>query len=547
MSEGGNSTSHDTEAASSQGLTYLAEHQDHWLERIVLPWLAVAFTSGVLTLLRQFILLFFGGVSVPWWVLLLGGLAALESVYLTPLQIKARAPVTTRILELGVFLVLTYVLLYWDSGGGLPLFPFSVLKQPEVYVPLGLVAFGWVQGGGFGRQLLTLGTLKDVQVDHTGHNLTWEQEAMLSQHSADRGRASAASELARKLLFYCAAFAFTAAIATEVVGASSEWQRLTIWPLGIVLAAGLALQGGVYLYRMRTIWREAQVQVEPRIDVSWMAGLAVAAGGAALIGILLPGNLSPLRFAQVMEVIGKLLGPLLDMDTAPERQPPSVQAPEATQGPPPLLQDPEAAAGLVQILLLLAALVLIGGLVLLVVGAVLALFARSELERLPAMLRLPLLVYLYVKRTLLQILRWGRAAVGGAKRSLRSWQAAPRADDEEGSSRWEETQPPSAFTLYVRHLFVALVRLATQNGAPLRPGQTPTEYGRQLEQKFSNTAVPIRFLVQVYGEVRYSRRTIRESLRTNLDTAWAEIKKSITRDEDHSESKERNNGRNLKT
>lgn len=520
----------DAQASTSGGgepavLALLAAHQSHWLERILLPALAVGFTTCILTLARSYVLILAPTVTVPAWVPLAGSFAALESVYLTPLLRKARAPVTTRVIELGLLLAAVYLLLRVSGRPDLlPVLPFSVWRKPQVYVPLLLVAFGWLQGGAFGDQFLSLGSLRDVQVSYTSGNLSWEQEALLSRHRADTGRASAVSYLSRKVLFYPFIFGLLAAIVVEGFPNRLTQQPGWAWPVLLatsgMLLTGLAMQGCVYLYRMETIWREAQVEVDRDLPSQWVFGLFLFLMVLVGAGTVLPAGLSPLRFTNVMYWLGSRLSPLLEFGFGNQRT--TSTGPDSSMPGLNLAfsQDTSFILGLIQLAVMLVTGAACVAVLLVVIGALVAAFVGSEIEKLPALIRLPVLIYLWIRSLVLQLVFYGKRAVKASRRYLRSAHPAGSQTDQEGEHTADGAAPPSALALYVRHLFLSMVRLGQRHGVPKTPGQTPIEYGRAMERMFEPVREHVEQLTALYIQARYSLRPLHESVRAAAKSAW---------------------------
>ena len=509
-------------------MEYLAQRQSHWMEQLVLPALATIFVAATVMVMREFLQIFLPALGIPPWVVLAAAAAALEGVWLTPILIKARTPVTTRVLELAVILAGTYLLLYLGSKGALPPSPLAVWRESKVYVPVLLVTFGWLEGCSLGGQFFTLGTLRDIQSDYSQGNLSWEQEAMFSQYRADLGRVSVVGQMTRKVLGWLACFALAGAIAIEVAasrGFPLEWKPSLVLSAALLVASGLALQGCVYLYRLQTIWRESRVQVDGALPGRWLSGLLVTATGVVGFCLLVPGPWPILPFTAVMQWLGRLLAPITRLEGT-WSNPAEVAAPPAGQSPSPWLAE-DVEAPLLESLLFLLLILLVLGTILAMVGAVVVMFIGEEIARVPGLLRLPLLIFLHLRRCYALLLRWGRRTLKGLvpRPSGLKDRSRTAAEPIKGEFSWDQG-PPSTLSLYLRYVFVALAKRAKSYGAARARHQTAQEYGSRLKQVFSQYQDAVAIIVQAYQEARYGYYLPQAGVRDRVEAAWTEIQGS---------------------
>ncbi|NLY52786.1 MAG: hypothetical protein GX063_07745 [Firmicutes bacterium] len=140
-------------------LVQLAARQ-HWMDRFVLPILAVIFTLSLLLLARQYLAILAPGVDIPGWLVTAGGLLALESVYAAGFHLRLRTPMGLRVIELVLMLLPVYAGL-WAGGMGQK-YSFLSLKSfrdPHLLLPLGLAVFAWGFARGYGGGFARLGDI----------------------------------------------------------------------------------------------------------------------------------------------------------------------------------------------------------------------------------------------------------------------------------------------------------------------------------------------------------------------------------------------------
>lgn len=523
------------------GLVTLARYQGHWVERFTLPLLAVVFTVALLTLLRHSLLSFLFSLNVPFWVLAVGGAASIENVYVAPLMVKARAPFTLRFLDFSTWMVATYALLRLAAGVGEGLsLSWSAIKSPEVYPSLALVGFAWYLGGSFGKQFLYLGSLTDLVGDTGAGALSWEQEAIMSEYTVDRGRIHAMTEFSRRVLYYPFLFSLLAAVAFELnkasLARSQGWSWTPLLAMAVLLLSGLALQGYVYLYRLQTIWREARVQPVNGLVSAWSKNLTCIVLLTVLLAVLLPAGISPISFEKLMDWfarVGSGLSAFQPLSTSPESGAPSVSSAPFAGGLDST--EPSLLEALIPLLFMLLQVLFFVAALLAFLGFCLVTLISNELERFSGLMRIPVLVYLWAREVVRQISsslrllghRGGRVVRFLVERSQQRFSSIPAGVGEDVHE--EPGQEPSAVALYVRYLFRRLVRLAAKQGYGPQAAQTPSEYSHYLAAKLDrNSYTVLQELTKWYTEARYSSHPLPDRLRAEVKMLFEAIQSAIS-------------------
>lgn len=513
----------------------LTRYQTHWLERFLLPLLAVGFSITVLSLVRLFAPVFLPQVSLPGWLFWVGLLVALEGVYTSGFHIKARSPFTLILAELFFILGIVYLLLRLSGAAtSYPFFSLTALKQPDIYVPLLLILLGRHLAVSSGQRFVRIGNIEQEIGDRAAATLSWEQESLMSEHNVETGRAQAVGYFARRVLFYSFMVCLLSAIAVESyshrVAAMSGWSRSVTIGTVFLLLFGFSIQGCIYFYRLQTIWRKGGIQVSPHLPGQWLKSSALFILGIILMASLLPANLSPLNFTQLVQTVFTALAPVLNMTPSPRRDVVSHTTPSFSGSQ---AMQPGELSWLTAFLsfLMICVTALLAGLALLsLIGFLLLTFLGKEWERLQGLARIPVLFYFWVKDTFSQLIRLLRAGVQQGKQvvaSLRAKRKEAKAYMADSFRPEQKGPPPSAPALYVRHLFVALIHTAARYGLGVKPGQTALEYTGELERHVGDADGNLQTLARWYQEARYSSHRLTGSIKPVVRAAWQQVVAAI--------------------
>ena len=516
-------------------IMHLAKQQGHWLERLTMPGLASIFTISLLILGRQYLVIMAPQVCVPRWVIAAGAIAAVESIYAAGMHLRLRTPVSLRILELLAILSLVYVgLRIGRTGGEYPFFSSLIWRNPDVLLPLLLVAGAWSLARGYGQAFVGLGDIAREVGDQGAQTFSWETESYLSDYQVSEGRSRTATYFTRRFLFYASLSCVLNAIVIE--GFPERLAQLTGWSnltnlatLGL-LFSGLLLQACVYLYRLQVIWQEVRIPVGPELPSQWVWSSIGFIGLVLLLGSIVPAGLSPLSFSRTMAALGRWLGKTMEF-SVPQQQPGGGTAYTPSPG---LTGVPEAGvfSWLVAIFYFIMSFVMVVvvlGVVAALVGLVLLTFFRDEWEKLHGLFRIPVYVYLWSRETLRQLLRLISI---GARRGKVLWNRLHRAEPvrqvERGTRRQlHRRAPPTAAALYVRYLFGLLIEAAGRHGMAPGLGETPLEYSASLGSKLHTAQEELELLTDSYLEARYSEHDLPADTGRLVDTWWKAVMAAI--------------------
>ncbi|NLY30847.1 MAG: DUF4129 domain-containing protein [Firmicutes bacterium] len=514
-------------------LAQLAVRQ-HWMDRFILPLLAVVFTLSILLLARQYLAVLAPAVYIPGWLVAAWGLLALESVYAAGFHLRLRTPISLRILEFALMLLPVYWGL-WAGGIGQS-YSFLSSKSfgdPQLLVPLGLAVFAWGFARGYGIVFAGLGDIARDVGDQGAATFSWETESYFSDYRIGRERSRAVDYFTRRLLFYAFLICLFDALVIEAfpdrLTAMPNWRGATGFVVVLMLFSGLVLQACVYLYRLHSIWREVGISVQGDLSKQWLwASLAFVSLVIAL-ALILPWGVSPFDFTAAMGMMTRWLEGGFKMPVPQQgiEQPafvPPVRKPPMEAGSGSWL----AAALYLALMLLLTLLVL--GVALAIIGLVIIGFLQEEWERLPALLRLPVYIYLWVKETAAQLMAvLAAGAAEGKKLVGRLRQAGSRLTSavhkEEKDSR--KGSSPSTPALYIRHLFVLMVEDAKQGGLSPKVDHTPLEYAEDLAKHLGKGQEDLEEFTEYYLKARYSREELSTDVCSAADVLWQRVMAAI--------------------
>jgi len=510
-------------------LAQLAARQ-HWMDRFVLPLLAVLFTFSIALAARQYLAVFFPSVKLPGWVVAAAGFLALESVYAAGLHLRLRTPLSLRALEFALLLLPVYGGLWAAEMREKHAFlSLSSFRDPRLFIPLGLAAFAWSFARDYGVVFARLGDIARDVGDQGAATFSWEGEAYFSDYAVGQERSRAVGYFTRRLLFYAFLACLCEALVIEAfphrAAGLPGWRRITSLGVVLMLFSGLLLQACVYLYRLHSIWREVGIKVQGDLIPQWLRAGFVFVCLVTAAALLLPWGLSPFSFTAGVQSIGNWLAggfrmPLPEQGVVqPSFGPPVTAAPLAEGGGSWL-----ALVLYFGLSLILA--VTIVGMVLGIIGLLIIGFLQDEWERLPALLKLPAYVYLWLKETAAQLLALAaRGLTKGSRLAARFQRISSRFASAvtEREKPVRQRVPPSTFALYIRHLFVLMVEAAQAGGLPPKASHTPLEYTQGLAQHLGCGQQELEEFTQYYLKARYSGKGLSEDIRPVVDALWQQI------------------------
>ncbi|NLJ26157.1 MAG: hypothetical protein GX354_12180 [Firmicutes bacterium] len=515
-------------ANKPNGILQLARQQAHWLERFILPGLAGIFTISLLILARQYLAILVPRVFVPYWVMVVGAIASWESIYAASFHIRLRTPISLRVAEFALIIGLVYGgLRIGGVGEEGSLFSSGVWRDPEILVPLLLVAGAWSLARGYGQVFVRLGDIAREVGDQGAVTFSWETESYLSDYQMRSDRAKAVGYFTRRFLFYVTlACIFNAIIIegfSERLLPLAGWQRVTSLATVGLLFSGLLLQASVYLYRLRVIWQEVRIPVDTGIPRDWLWSSVVFIGLVLLVAVLLPSGLSPLNFSRTMEMLAGWMARGMDFSLPPKEHSGSTTytSPMGQMG----LPETGTFSWLVAVLYFLFSLllvVLVVGAIAALVGLVLFAFFKDEWERLHGLARIPIYIYLWFRETIGQLFALLSTGARRSRELFGRWSGAKplsRSDDALGQRQGRAS--PSAPALYIRHLFTLLIEAAVGSGLVQYPtSQTPLEYSKDLGTRLGCVEEELGLLTDYYLRARYSQADFPRDSRSIVKDIW---------------------------
>ena len=509
----------------------LARQQGHWLERFILPGLASVFTISLLILARQYLLVLAPGIIVPRWVLMVGAISAVESIYAAGFHLRIRTPISFRLAEFVFVLGLVYAGLRIEGAGQESAFFSSVIwRDPQIFVPLLLVAGAWSLARGYGQTFVWLGDIAREVGDQGAATFSWETESYLSDFQISSGRARAVSYFTRRFLFYvCLACVCNAIIIEgfpERLVPLVYWSRWTSLATVSLLLSGMLLQACVYLYRLRVIWQEVGVPVDADLPRQWLWSSVAFVALVLIVAVILPAGLSPLNFHDTMEMFARWIGAGMQFSLPQQDHGSSTSytPPPASMGPPEVGRF----TWLMAILYFVMSTILVSlvvGAVAALIGLVLLTFFRDEWEKLHGLARIPIYIYLWVRETIRQLISLLKAGTRRGKQLFRRLQRArPTLPTGEDTGKvLPRRASPSAPALYIRHLYTLLIETAGQYGLRLHPSQTPLEYSAGLSGHLDTAQEELGLLTDYYLKARYSRHDFSPEIRPFIDALWKTV------------------------
>ena len=521
---------------------FLGRMQNHWLDQVVLPAAAVGFSWAAMALARRYLVFFLPETAVPAWVVLAGVPCALFGVYSASLLSRARGPILLHAAEAVGMVAVLYVLLRLSgAAAGTPFFSTAALRHPQVAGSAAVVLLGWFLAITAGKRFARIGTVSESVERQAEAERLWILPAMTSPFFLFEQREAATDYFGRRTLG-CTVVAALLAAAAEGAGPPGELPALWHWSTALgtawLLFFGLVQQGCVYLYTFRATWDEATVVAAPRFVENWVRNTAVLAALVVVAALLLPAGFAPFDFAETAQRIATWLTTLLSMGVVvfnrmgrqrPDRgaelhEPPAGAAPEGFD----LVGGASAAVSLSVFALAIAATAFL-------IAAVVVLVLRGEWRRLGSLARLPAVILYWATDLVAHLgflLRaafdWFLALLGGLGR-LAPEEARARREERRRIRRRarggvEEEALPD---VYMRRLFVRLIRAAKAQGVALRPEQTPFEFASEVKRSAEGVDPQVDLLAERYVEVRYGRRTVAPS--TVLERAWNDVVAALRR------------------
>ncbi len=516
---------------------FLGRSQDHWLEQVVLPGLAAGFATAAMLLARSFVV-FLGGVEAPSWIVIYGALVALAGTYSGNFLVRARAPFLTHVVEGAAIAVVGYTFLRL-GGAAAPATFFSneSLSYPQVYLPLGIVLFGWYLAVSAGRRLARIGSVNRSVAEQAQEERAWVPQAITSPAALIEERRSVVWYFTRRTLGYTllAGLFVGAAFDSDLVWEPGwmVWRWAVAAGMVGLLFCGLALQGCVFIYRLRESWVEAQISISPQFVEHWVKSTLILTSTVLLAALLLPSGFALFDFVTTAESLSVWFAWFLSQGV-------EIFNRYALQGarpsPTPVPSTQSGGGGFIEgasaFLTLLLAAVAVAATALVALG-IIVLLLRGEWRKLSGILRLPVILIYWVRGILKHFRLFFAAAVawlvrllervpgGGAREKdrARDRRRRSRKRDEEAEERL-----PAA---YVRRLFVQLIRAAERHGVRLRPDQTPYEFAAWVKREFDGVDQELDLLADRYVEARYGRRLVEPSSR--LEEAWRRVSDRLRR------------------
>jgi hypothetical protein len=305
-------------------------------------------------------------------------------------------------------------------------------------------------------------------------------------------------------------------------------------PVLLYFALGIALLSQARYSVTVTGWRLQGIPVQPRLGHRWLAWTLVFLVGVALVALLLPTRyfigpllalwsvFSLLSYAilSVLMFLWFLLMSFLSL-LLPTIPPP--EEPAVPIQPLPLPETPPVAGGGPSWLSVVASAIFWTTIVLIVVYALYR-FARDRMELLEREEGTPATWWE-------RVLTWLRGV-------WRRWQGWRRGVVQRLAERREARRRPRGiiqrflgFSLrglspreLVRYFYLSVARRAAGAGQPRRPGQTPYEYQRSLQEQFPEMEPDLTGLTDAFLAARYSPEPVEEKDAQEVKPLWQRIK-----------------------
>jgi hypothetical protein len=308
-------------------------------------------------------------------------------------------------------------------------------------------------------------------------------------------------------------------------------------PILLYFALGIALLSQARYSVTVTGWRLQGIPVQPTLGRRWLAWALVFLLAVSLVALLLPTHyfLGPL--VALLSVLGLLYYAILAVLTflyflilsLLSLFFPSMPAPQEPATPFQPLPLPEAApaevggAAWLQVVVSVVFWVTI----LAIVGYALYLFARDRLE-------------LLERGEGAQATWWGRV-LAWLRGVWRRWWGWRQGVAQRLAQRREARRALSGirqrlrfFSLrglspreLVRYFYLSAMRRAGDAGQPRRPGQTPLEYQRSLQERFPELEPDLTGLTDAFVAARYSAEPVEEEDAREVKPLWQRIKVAL--------------------
>ncbi|NLK08120.1 MAG: DUF4129 domain-containing protein [Firmicutes bacterium] len=511
-------------------LQEMALGSSHPLNRIIMPLLAAGLVTSLLTIARQFSMVFWSAVEIPAWLIILSGGIALFSVYTTEIHLKMRTPLSLRGLEFVLVMVFAYILLHFTGhGDNYGLLSLAWFRDLSMLGSMFFPAAAWLFARGYGQTFVYLGDIARDVGDQGAVTFSWEAESLLSEYRVTRERTHAVSYFVRRFLFYGLVCCIASAVAIDTF--ANRLRLLPYWHLATSLAVlgylftGMMLQASVYLYRLQVIWQKVGIRIEQKLPRQWLWSSTGFIVLMLLFAVSVPTVLSPFNLSETVESLGSWLGRGLDfalpqgeVSSQPSHGNDASMA--VGDGKSDLLSK---IVGLFYFLMSIFMTLAVLGIGLGVIGMVLMGIFQKEWERFGGLARLPVFVYMWLKNMFAVIKKLFRLAVRRGKglmdKSTMILSKTPKAPAPGGIPA-RPGRSPSAPALYIRHLFVELVGFLDKHGIGPKANETALEYGLHIGRTFPEAKIEIHKLTDLYLLARYSLCDFSTETKLAAKTLW---------------------------
>ncbi len=325
--------------------------------------------------------------------------------------------------------------------------------------------------------------------------------------------------------------------ASAVVHATVDSVQVLALPVLLYFALGIALLSQARYSVTLTGWRLQGIPVQRTLGRRWLVWALVFLLAVALVALALPTHyfVGPLLavwsvlgllyyvIVSVLTILYLLLMSLLTLLFPTSRL---LEEPPAPLEPLPLPEGTPVGGGTLAWLQILGSIVFWITILIIAVYAVYR-FARDRLELLgPA------------EGT--EATWWGRLLfwLRGVWQRWRAWRqgVAQRLAEQRQARRWRETigERLRRFSLrglspreLVRYFYLSAARRAADAGQPRRPGQTPYEYQRSLQERFPELEPDLTGLTDAFLAARYSAEPVEEGDAQTVKPLWQRIKVAL--------------------
>lgn len=501
---------------------------ERW-RRFYLPVLVIIFSLSSLVLATEVVLLFAPHLFLPLEFLFLLGLLFSVEGALVGSSISPRTPFTWRLLELFAIYLLAFLLVnIYDPRLGVAV-TWSAMTDLNVLTFFGLLAFAWYLATSGGQELAGMDRVVAHLGDQKISTLSWETESILNSVETE-GVTSGAKTIAARLGWFLFLTGVCVAIASGLFP-----ERVTRLPISMVLAglsllvSGLLLQSHIYYYHLNLFWERSKVNPGSFMEKNWWVNSLLGTTAVVGLALIFPGRYVTYAFKWTMNIILGWLAPLFGSGFQPrfDLPTPEMPAPEPEPELPEqffLEEEPSLLAYWAGIIFLGVVALVALAVILAIIGFIIYVIYQEERDRISGLLKIPVGLYLWF-RDAFKGLRSGVNKVLSKGRKTLSVTNAPLLTRTE---EYREKTLPSAPALYVRRLFLLVVRKGAKLGYPLKDSQTASEYKRSIEQKVDNKQ-PLDQLVDLYNQARFSGRALPDNIKDQALKAWKSVMASFNR------------------